>query len=423
MEYGLISVFGAGLLTFLTPCVLPLVPIYLAVLAGGSLEKESGTSRGQLIGRALLFSVGFTSVFTVMGLSASAMGSALSEHGGLIQMVGAVLVFAFALKFLGVINLPFLDQIAKADESKFQTRFAGVNAVVMGVVFAAGWSPCVGPVLGSVLTYTATASSSPWVGAGYLSLYGLGFALPLILTAAFAEAGLRLIRRVSSHLPRIERGIGILMLAVAGYLAVGAYDELGPKVTEKSRIEALAGLVDESIEDGAPLPVMVELYTADCTVCKEMKPLIERVIGQCDRKGVRVKTIDVSAPENRHLTRQLRVVGVPTFLFVDEFGQEAARLVGRQTESTLKQGLSALRGETCPGMTVLVPENVVEGKAYGLEFPQPDGDEEATACRSTNTNAKSAQNSSKFSGASQTKMKSNVLSVVSRQKNCSQDLL
>lgn len=379
MEYGLISVFGAGLLTFLTPCVLPLVPIYLAVLAGGGLDNAS---RGQLMTRALFFAVGFTSVFTAMGLSASALGSYLSEHGGWIQMIGALIVLLFALKFLGVVNIPLLDRIAKVDDRKFHTRFAGVNALVMGIVFAAGWSPCVGPVLGSVLTYTATASSNPWVGAGYLSLYGAGFALPLLLTAAFAEAGLRLIGRVSQYLPRIERGIGVLMLAVAGYLAIGAYEQLGPTVSEETRIAALASLLDTSTREEEHLPVMVEFYTPTCTVCKQMKPVVDGIIGQCDRNGVRVKTVDVSAPENRHYARQLRLVGVPTFIFVDEFAQEAARLVGRQTESTLKQGLSALRGETCPGMTVLPrTKKTREGKEE-LAFPVPDKETKAIACRS-----------------------------------------
>ncbi len=357
MEYGLISVFGAGLLTFVTPCVLPLVPIYLTVLAGGSLESRTGSSRGRLMVRALLFSVGFTSVFTMMGLSASVMSSYLGEHGGLIQVAGAAIVLVFALKFMGIVNVPFLDRIVKADDSKLQTRFAGINAVVMGVVFATGWSPCVGPVLGSVLTYTAMTSSNPWVGAGYLSVYGLGFALPLLLTAAFAEAGLRLVGRISAYLPRIERGIGVLMLALAGYLAVGAYDSFEAKTVNASRIETLSELLDGSVENGTRLPAMVELYTADCTACKQMKPVLEHIYKQCDNNGVKVKTIDVSLPENRHLPGQLQVVGVPTFLFVDESGKEMARLVGQQTESALKQGLSALRGKPCPGMTLLLPDN------------------------------------------------------------------
>ena len=170
MGLGLLSVFGAGLLTFVTPCVLPLIPIYLSALIGGNIYDLGSQSRGQLIIRSLLFSAGFILVFTVMGLTASSIGSLLSEHKEIMQIAGALLILAFGLKFLGFINIPFMDRIVRADDRKMQTRFGGINALVMGVVFAAGWSPCVGPVLGTVLTYTASTTSSPATGALYLKI-------------------------------------------------------------------------------------------------------------------------------------------------------------------------------------------------------------------------------------------------------------
>ncbi|MCK5687787.1 sulfite exporter TauE/SafE family protein, partial [Myxococcota bacterium] len=198
MSLGMI--FGAGILTYLTPCVLPLIPIYLSALVGGDIRSMEGGSRGTLILRAMLFSVGFIAVFTLLGLTASTFGSAMAEHKLVLQIGGALLILVFGLKFLGVIRIPFFDRVVQGDDSRFKTRFAWLNALIMGFVFALGWSPCVGPVLGSILTYTASTASSPLAGAGYLTIYGLGFALPLIITAAFAEAGAKGLKKLYPHL-------------------------------------------------------------------------------------------------------------------------------------------------------------------------------------------------------------------------------
>lgn len=412
MTADLLAVFGAGLLSFATPCVLPVIPIYLAALAGGDLRSLDG-GRFRLLGRALLFSLGFVAVFTLMGLGASSIGAFLAQHRGVVQAAGALLVLLFALKFLGLVRIPALDRVVKADDRRVLTRFAGVNALLMGVVFAAGWSPCVGPVLGSVLTFTASAATHPAAGAAYLAAYGAGFALPLLVTAAFAEAGTRLLRRLGPHLPRIEKGIGILMLAVAAFLAHGAVAEIGTGAGAAGGSAADASGSRDEVPAGEELPRMIELYTEACPVCRRMKPLMEELVEQCDRRGVRVEAIDVSLPQNRHLAARHRVVGVPTFLFIDEYGQEVARLVGEQTEATLKQGLAALRGEECPGLGRLP-----EGAVTPLEFPIQQG-KEADACPSTNTDARPAARNSSSSGDPETSSPSFAPSAASRPGSCS----
>lgn len=375
MSIDLLTVFSAGLLTFATPCVLPLVPIYLAALVGGDVRSLGASSRSRLLSRAALFSLGFVAVFTAMGIGASSLGSLVAEHRSALQLFGAALVLVFALKFLGVIQIPWLDRVARADEGRLRTRFGAVNALVMGIVFAAGWSPCVGPVLGSVLTYTASTTASPAAGALYLSLYGMGFALPLLAIAAFADVGLRALARIKPHLPRIERATGALLLIVVGLLvhdAASGWEATDRSAAAEATADQRAGtglgaeqtaLLAAADTNGSnataaasptePLPLMVELYAESCPVCQRMKPLVDELMSQCDEKGVRVRTVDVSRPENRHFVEQYRVVGVPTFLFMDERGQEVARLVGAQTPDTLRQALSALRGEQCPGLGVL----------------------------------------------------------------------
>jgi len=405
VSFDLLTVFGAGLLTFVTPCVLPLVPIYLAALVGGDLRDREGSGRWRLLWRAALFSIGFVSVFTLMGLGASSVGAFLGEHRSALQVVGALVVLLFALKFLGLIRIPFLDRVVKADEARFKTRFASVNALVMGVVFAAGWSPCVGPVLGSVLTFTASSANSPAVGAGYLALYGAGFALPLLVVAAFAGVALRLLDRVGPLLPKIEKGIGVLLLVVAGFLVHDAAGMWGDTAS-----------VENDSGDGV-LPVMVELYEEDCPVCQRMRPLVAELEEQCDRHDVQVEAIDVSRAENAQLVERYRLVGVPTFLFLDRDGVEVARLVGEQTERTLKQALSALRGEECPGLALLGP-HPRDDDGPGIPFPEAD-DEETLACPSTSTDATSATRPSRSSSGSPRRTTSDVPAVIDPPESCS----
>ncbi len=347
MTLDLMGIFAAGLLTFLTPCVLPLMPIYLAALAGGDLGGLSASGRGRLMVRAGLFSVGFLLVFTLMGLTASTLGGFLADHKAAIQLATAVLILLFGLKFVGFIHIPLFDRVVRADDTRFDTRFGAFNALIMGVLFAAGWSPCVGPVLGSVLTYTASNAGDPLTGAVYLTIYGAGFALPLLLVALFAQAGVRFLRKINPFLPKIERAIGVLLLLVAAYLFEGL--PLGGVAPEP---EAVAAQTNDFTlhEDGKHWPVMLELYSESCSVCERMEPIVAGISGQCHGKQVRIVQVDVSAPENRHFAEKFRLVGVPTFLFLDEGGEEVARLVGEQTDSALRQALSALRGEPCPGV-------------------------------------------------------------------------
>jgi len=369
MSFGLFGLFTAGLLTFLTPCVLPLIPIYLSALIGGDIRSANISQRGQLMWRALLFSIGFISVFTLLGLTASTIGTLFIEHKGVVQAAGALLILAFGLKFLGLINIPFFDRIVRADDTKMQTRFGSINALVMGVVFAAGWSPCVGPVLGSVLTYTASTTSDPLTGAVYLTVYGTGFAIPLLITAVFAEAGVKLLKKINPYLPKIERAIGILLVFVAGSLL---FDLANATTFDPAQAEANAKTITElSItESGESWPVMVEFYSKDCTICKKMKPIIDSITTVCDGNSVLVKQIDITESSNKHMVGHFKLVGLPTFVFLDDKGNEAARLVGEQTEQTLKQALSVLRGKPCPGLGI-IPEQ------YMHDYPE---DQSSDSC-------------------------------------------
>lgn len=370
MNLDLIGIFGAGLLTFVTPCVLPLIPIYLSALVGGDFRTAGG--RGQVMARAAWFSLGFMMIFVLLGLTASSVGSFLTDHKAGVQAFGALLIALFGLKFLGVIRIPWLDRTVRANDQKFTTRFGWVNALVMGLVFAAGWSPCIGPVLGSVLTYTASATADPWAGAGYLAIYGLGFAVPLMVVAAFAEAGMRLLGKIGPHLRKIEVGLGALLMVVAISMAIDVLPQFQAPTPQG---EQVATPTDDAINQ----PVMLAFTSKDCSICQRMKPTIAGIGEQCDGNGVRVRTIDLSQPDQRAKAAEYRIRGVPTFVFKDSDGQEVARLVGEQTERTLKQAISVLRGKPCPGLAVIDGDGHLHAPA---DNPLIDPPTPSAACNS-----------------------------------------
>ena len=366
MNLDLLGIFGAGILTFVTPCVLPLIPIYLSALVGGDFRASGG--RGQVMLRASWFTLGFMIIFVLLGLTASSVGSFLTDHKAAVQAFGAVLIALFGLKFLGVIRIPWLDQTIRANDQKFSTRFGWLNALVMGLVFAAGWSPCIGPVLGSVLTYTATATADPLAGAGYLAVYGLGFAIPLMVVAAFAEGGMRLLGKIGPHLRKIEVGLGALLIIVASTMALDALPALTAPAAEGTQVA-----------DANDHPIMLAFTSQNCTICQSMKPTISGISNQCDGNGVRVKSIDLSQAQHKAMAAQYRIRGVPTFVFKDSDGHEVARLVGEQTERTLKQAISVLRGKPCPGLAV-IDEN---GHLHApTDNPLLDPPEPSAACNS-----------------------------------------
>ena len=175
---GIASVFAAGLISFLSPCVLPLVPGYVSYVAGGSLEElrdDAGLSRRRLAAMMLsaFFVLGFTSVFVALGASASAVGGFLLQHKTIFEYAAGGVIIVFGIFLTGLIRIPLFER-----EMRFAGRVTGgrpASAYLLGAAFAFGWTPCIGPVLGGILTLTATSAD---VGRGVvlLAVYSLGSA-------------------------------------------------------------------------------------------------------------------------------------------------------------------------------------------------------------------------------------------------------
>ena len=210
--------FVAGLLSFASPCVLPLVPPYLAYIGGVSIEQLRGEggakARGRVLLAALCFVGGFSTVFVVLGATASWIGQAVSGYFGLLGYLAGVLIVLMGLHFLGVLRIPLLDRTARLGVAEKPAGLIG--AYVIGLAFGFGWSPCVGPVLAAILLM-AGAEQSAAEGARLLFVYSLGIGVPFLIAAAFTSAFMRAIARFRAHLGLIEKAMGVF-LVVAGVL-------------------------------------------------------------------------------------------------------------------------------------------------------------------------------------------------------------
>ncbi|MBB2970768.1 cytochrome c-type biogenesis protein [Mesorhizobium sp. RMAD-H1] len=221
LDVSYLTAVGAGALSFLSPCVLPLVPPYLCYMAGVSVEEfraEGGSanasSRRALFASSFAFVLGFTTVFVALGAGASSIGAFLRAWQQEIAIVAGLVIIVMGLNFLGLVRLSILSR-----EARFQTRGAPaspVGAYVMGLAFAFGWTPCIGPVLGPILTL-AGAKSTVGEGAALLAIYSLGLGIPFIVAALFSGAFMRFLARFRVHLGKVEKVMGGLLVA-AGLL-------------------------------------------------------------------------------------------------------------------------------------------------------------------------------------------------------------
>ncbi len=194
---GFMVAFIAGLLSFLSPCVLPLVPSYLGFITGMTLPEVSGRRRAALT-HALLFVAGFSLVFVLLGASATALGRALNYYQVWLQRVGGVLIILFGLLCLGVFKGGLLTQERRLHLERKPVGYLG--SLLVGMAFAAGWTPCIGPVLGGILGLAAT-SSDVTRGMQLLAVYSAGLALPFLIAAVAVDSFLDWFQRFRRFLP------------------------------------------------------------------------------------------------------------------------------------------------------------------------------------------------------------------------------
>ena len=219
---GLFVAFAAGLLSFLSPCVLPLVPSYIGFLTGMSLPEMAVRRRVALV-HALLFVFGFSLVFMLLGASATALGRALNYYQHWLQRVGGVLIILFGLVCMGVIKAGFLNQEHRLQVEQKPVGYLG--SALVGMAFGAGWTPCIGPVLGAILGLAATSQDLSR-GLLLLGVYSAGLAVPFLIAAAALDAFLDWFQRFRRYLPWVMRVSGALLIFVGILMATGEFTRL-----------------------------------------------------------------------------------------------------------------------------------------------------------------------------------------------------
>ncbi|TKB73385.1 MAG: cytochrome c biogenesis protein CcdA [Nitrospira sp.] len=219
-QISVAAAFMAGLLSFVSPCVLPLMPSYVSYITGLSVEQLSDVAerrrfRSTILTNSLLFIAGFSTVFIAFGASASLIGQWLMTYQDFIRKLGGALIMVFGLSLLGALRLPFLSAETR---THFKRRPAGyLGSFLIGVAFAAGWTPCVGPVLGTILLYAGTTHSL-LTGVGLLTAYSLGLALPLLLTTLGIDRFLAYFKQVRAYLWGVSVVSGVFLVIVGGLI-------------------------------------------------------------------------------------------------------------------------------------------------------------------------------------------------------------
>ncbi len=215
---GIALAFTAGLLSFLSPCVLPLIPSYVTFITGLSLEDVGHARRTALV-HSLLFILGFTIIFVALGATATALGQLLGYQRAWISRIGGVLIIVFGLYMLGVFNVSLFSRERRVHIADKPVGYLGT--LLVGIAFGAGWTPCIGPILGSILTYAASAADLSR-GLWLLLAYSLGLAVPFLVSAVAVERFLDFFTRMKRQMVWVTRASGVLMIAV-GILMVTNY--------------------------------------------------------------------------------------------------------------------------------------------------------------------------------------------------------
>ena len=217
--------FLAGLASFLSPCVFSLVPVYIGYLSGRSVATGYTTpGRWTTFSHGLAFVLGFSLVFVILGVAVSALGGLLYDLRTWIAKIGGVIVVIFGLHMTGIIRIPFLEyDLRPQNTSDLQRGY--LSSALMGVFFSAGWSPCVGPVLGTILTLALNGGSIA-KGVQLLSAYSAGMAIPFLLAALGIGWASTILRRYGKAMHYVEMSMGVVLVAVGVMLFMGTFEQL-----------------------------------------------------------------------------------------------------------------------------------------------------------------------------------------------------
>ena len=227
-DISVLIAFSAGLLSFVSPCVLPLVPSYITYITGASFneltaEGGKGRLRWATISHSLLFIIGFSTIFILMGASASYLGQILSRYQDWIMKGGGILIIILGIHFTGVINIPFLQMEKRFEFRKKPLGYLG--SFLVGVIFAAGWTPCIGPILSTILIYASTSKSFS-TGVLLLSFYSLGLGVPFFLSSLAFNSFLSAFEKIKRYMRVITIVSGFFLILIGILFLTDTFKEI-----------------------------------------------------------------------------------------------------------------------------------------------------------------------------------------------------
>ena len=226
-EISYFYVVLAGLLSFLSPCVLPIVPGYLCFLAGTSLDKiasgEDASKERNVFYFALSFVFGFSTVFILLGASATLLSGLIYEYLDILRVVGGIIIIIFGIHFIQIIQLPFLNRDTRYQIESYRPGIVG--SYVIGLSFAFGWTPCIGPILGSVLSIAASSETVTY-GIVLLMLYSAGLGIPFLLAAYAINGFMRFLSKIRNYIRAIEIFTGVLLVIFGILILTNRIQEL-----------------------------------------------------------------------------------------------------------------------------------------------------------------------------------------------------
>jgi cytochrome c-type biogenesis protein len=230
----------AGIISFLSPCVLPIVPPYLAYMSGISMPDmmDQQKSNRPAVVASVFFVLGLSTVFIFLGYTASAFGQAFLRNQELFGQIAGAVIILFGLHFLGLIRIPFLYREARVDAG--DRGGSAFGAYILGLAFAFGWTPCIGPILGSILSLAAQEDSVAR-GTTLMAAYAVGLGVPFVLSAIFINRATKLMNRFKKHMGLIEKSMGALLVVVGLMLLTGAFSRFSYWLLETFPALALVG--------------------------------------------------------------------------------------------------------------------------------------------------------------------------------------
>ena len=216
MALSFFIAFFAGLISFFSPCVLPLIPGYVSFICGATLTELKSQSKNSILKKSLIFSLGFSLVFVCLGATASFIGTFLLKNSQILSIASGLIIIFFSLYLLDLIKINFLNRNFGNYKIKFSNNL--LFPFIVGIGFGFGWTPCIGPILGSILAY-ASMENSIYKGMSLLSLYSLGLAIPFVISSLIIEKFLLFSKKSKSYLSKIKKFSGIILL-ITGILIV-----------------------------------------------------------------------------------------------------------------------------------------------------------------------------------------------------------